>query len=318
MFLSARNSHGAGGDAAHLDVRVEHPSKDLIFSRIRCRRHQQPGQRVASRAMAHLRRNVLFLSGVMSACLFLSHVFGVATPEWIYSKPEANRASWQEMMDVYDAANIPVGTVDNRTIHREGLYTHTVTLFLCRVEADGSGRLLLQKRSDEKIVFPEKWEYPAKHLQLGESALRAAVRTLLEESRFGARGEAAEGDVVDKFRTEYHLRRVLLHHAVEFDIYVEQKQQHIHDQEFQTTWRIVLTDPQDVARLDKIEEEIGEQRWFALPEIWSLAAKRPLEFAPWLLSDLLLLGKQHFAEICSLELANNFSDAFSQGLDPGH
>ena len=210
----AGNSHGAGGGAAH-HVRIDHPSKDPILPRIRCWQHHQPVQRVASCLMAHLRRNVFFLLGVMSACLFLSHVFGVAIPEWIYSKTEADRTSWHEMMDVYDAVNIPVGTADSITIQRGGLYTRTVTLFLCRVEANGSRRLLLKRRSDQKIVYPANSKHPAEHLQLGVSALRAAVRTLLKEARFGARGEADEADVVDKFRTEYHMRRVLPYHAVE-------------------------------------------------------------------------------------------------------
>eukprot|EP01116_Phalansterium_solitarium_P017165 TRINITY_DN4160_c0_g1_i1.p1 TRINITY_DN4160_c0_g1~~TRINITY_DN4160_c0_g1_i1.p1 ORF type:complete len:223 (+),score=29.21 TRINITY_DN4160_c0_g1_i1:758-1426(+) len=93
------------------------------------------------------------------------------------------QSSWNEEMDVYNSRGelLPV-KFSSQVVHEEGLYTHSVMLFICRRAAAGAPELLLQWRSAQKWVFGGMWETAGEHLLSGgESWQQGARRGLSEE-----------------------------------------------------------------------------------------------------------------------------------------
>ena len=84
----------------------------------------------------------------------------------------------REILDVVDAADRVVGSMERGEIHRKGLFHRSVHVFLL----DESDRLYLQRRSYEKSEHPGKWDSSASgHVDSGESYQEAARRELEEE-----------------------------------------------------------------------------------------------------------------------------------------
>ena len=83
-----------------------------------------------------------------------------------------------ETLDVVDADDRVVGTMERREIHRKGLFHRSVHVFVF----DEAGRLYLQRRSLAKEEHPGKWDSSASgHMDSGESYQAAAARELEEE-----------------------------------------------------------------------------------------------------------------------------------------
>jgi isopentenyl-diphosphate delta-isomerase len=83
-----------------------------------------------------------------------------------------------EILDVVDADDLVVGTMERGEIHRKRLFHRSVHVFLF----DEAGRIYLQKRSFGKLEHPGKWDSSASgHVESGESYREAAGRELEEE-----------------------------------------------------------------------------------------------------------------------------------------
>jgi len=83
-----------------------------------------------------------------------------------------------EVLDVVDADDLVVGTMERGEIHRKGLFHRSVHVFLI----DEAGRIYLQRRSFAKPEHPGKWDSSASgHVESGESYQEAAGRELEEE-----------------------------------------------------------------------------------------------------------------------------------------
>ncbi|HET6345863.1 MAG TPA: NUDIX domain-containing protein, partial [Myxococcota bacterium] len=84
----------------------------------------------------------------------------------------------EEIFDVFDENNRPVGRVPRSEAHRRGLYHRSVHVLLF----NGTGELLLQRRALDKDVCPGLWDLSCgEHLQAGETYEAGARRGLQEE-----------------------------------------------------------------------------------------------------------------------------------------
>lgn len=84
-----------------------------------------------------------------------------------------------DQMDIIDQNKEKTGEIKGYTeIHKNGLLHLTVHVWLM----NKNGEFLLQKRSKEVAVFPEKWDVSATgHVNSGQSSLEAAQMEMMEE-----------------------------------------------------------------------------------------------------------------------------------------
>jgi isopentenyl-diphosphate delta-isomerase type 1 len=83
-----------------------------------------------------------------------------------------------EILDVVDADDRVVDSMERGEIHRKGLFHRSVHVFVF----DEAGKLYLQRRSLAKAEHPGKWDSSASgHVDSGESYRAAAARELEEE-----------------------------------------------------------------------------------------------------------------------------------------
>jgi isopentenyl-diphosphate delta-isomerase type 1 len=87
-------------------------------------------------------------------------------------------AEIEEILEVVDGGNRPVGLASRGSIHRYGLQHRSVHIFIF----DGQGRLYLQLRHASKDQYPGHWDTSAAgHVSVGEDYAAAARRELAEE-----------------------------------------------------------------------------------------------------------------------------------------
>jgi isopentenyldiphosphate isomerase len=83
-----------------------------------------------------------------------------------------------EIFDVVDERDVPIGRAPRRDVHARGLLHRAVHILVL----DRQGRVFLQKRSMTKDTSPGLWDSSASgHLDAGEDYDAAAVRELGEE-----------------------------------------------------------------------------------------------------------------------------------------
>jgi isopentenyldiphosphate isomerase len=152
-----------------------------------------------------------------------------------------------EMLDVSDADDRVVGTLERGEIHRRGLFHRSVHVFLF----DASGRIYLQRRSLGKAEHPGKWDCSASgHVESGESYGNAARRELEEE--IGVRGRPEP--VLKVLGSE----RTGMEHSVLFEV------------------RSKETDPDPTPN----PAEILEGRFFGCEEVEAAVSADPEAFSP--------------------------------------
>jgi isopentenyl-diphosphate Delta-isomerase len=84
----------------------------------------------------------------------------------------------EEIFDVVDERDVPVGRAPRREVHARGLLHRAVHVLVFDVR----GRIFLQKRSMKKDLCPGLWDSSCSgHLDAGEDYDAAAVRELGEE-----------------------------------------------------------------------------------------------------------------------------------------
>ena len=83
-----------------------------------------------------------------------------------------------EHFEIFNEAGERMGLMPRNEVHKIGAWHRAVHVFVF----DTQGRLLLQRRSEDKDLYPGFWDYSVgEHLQPGESYLDGAVRGLAEE-----------------------------------------------------------------------------------------------------------------------------------------
>lgn len=88
-------------------------------------------------------------------------------------------ASHNEVFDLVDESDRPIGTALRSEVHGDPTKIHRVAHVLL---FDSGGRLFLQKRSPAKDVQPNKWDTSVGgHVDAGESYRAAAIREMREE-----------------------------------------------------------------------------------------------------------------------------------------
>ena len=84
-----------------------------------------------------------------------------------------------ELVDLYDENRLPLGkTAERRTRREPGEYRTVVHVCIFNSE----GQLLIQQRSEEKAIWPGKWDVSAAGaVDAGENSRQAAEREVGEE-----------------------------------------------------------------------------------------------------------------------------------------
>ena len=152
----------------------------------------------------------------------------------------------EEWFDVVDRSDRVIDRASREEVHRNGLLHRSAHLLVF----DGSGRVLLQKRSMVKDRFPGRWDSSVSgHVDSGESYDQCIVREAMEE--IGIRLAA----------TPERLFKV--------DACNET------DQEFSWVYRTYSEGP-----FAPNEEEISEIRWFTGDEVSHLVKTDPESVSP--------------------------------------
>lgn len=87
-----------------------------------------------------------------------------------------------EELRVFNARYEPIGTASRGRVHREGLWHETFHCWIVRGSADGGGRMLLQRRSAAKRVWPSRLDATAGgHVAPGERPKAGVLREMDEE-----------------------------------------------------------------------------------------------------------------------------------------
>ena len=163
-----------------------------------------------------------------------------------------------ELWDLVDAERHPLGMVHERgTPIPQGCYH--VTVHICVFNAES--QILIQKRTDDREVFPGLWDISAAGSALTkETSREAAHRETLEEI------------------------------GLDHDFTYEQAYLTVHGSSFLADWYLV-DDDCDLDSLSIQKEEVAEIRWASLDEI--LAMKRSGKFIPYQNGFLELLASMH-------------------------
>ncbi len=107
----------------------------------------------------------------------------VGVEDWIalarrLSPPGAAQSGFEELFDVVDECDRPIGRASRDEVHARGLRHRSVHILVW----NGAGEVWLQRRSFLKDRYPGRWDSSAAgHLDAGESYDAAARRELREE-----------------------------------------------------------------------------------------------------------------------------------------
>ena len=112
-----------------------------------------------------------------------------------------------EAIDIVDEQDTVIGTTTKHEAQTKGLRHRIVRITL----EDGAGNVLLQKRNDDKELYPGCWDSAAAgHVGAGEDYLQAAEREL---EQFVSE-DAATGRYDEPLTILFHQRNQRLHMAL--------------------------------------------------------------------------------------------------------
>lgn len=145
-----------------------------------------------------------------------------------------------EKIDVLNENGEKTGEVVSREeVHRLGLWHRCVHIWIVNSKKE----ILLQKRSAQKIMSPNKWTTATSgHLSAGDSSTQGAIRELSEEIGLHAKEEELQYLFTVKENTVNDAKHVLDHEII--DVYLMKKDLAIEELKLQ-------------------EEEVSEVKWFS-------------------------------------------------------
>ena len=168
-----------------------------------------------------------------------------------------------EPLILVDEQDLPIGHTDKWSCHQgEGQLHRAFSAFVF----DDQGRLLLQQRSDQKLLWPGIWSNSCcSHPRKGETLAYATQRRLREELGF-------ETPLEHLFWFTYHARWK--------DVGSERELCHVfvgrYDGEVQVN-----------------PNEVADWRWISLPDLDAEIAAEPDRFSPWMKMELERLKADH-------------------------
>ncbi len=150
-------------------------------------------------------------------------------------------------IQIVDEHNNPIGSATKQEAWRDGLIHRVVRISIL----DKAGRLLVQKRSDQKELFPGRLDNSAAgHVDIGETYEQAALRELHEE--LGLKG--------------IELQKL-------GDYYVDVTDDWRRMKRFTRSYKIVLQDPLPSFKLPK--DEVESTEWMEVAKVKKLVADHP-------------------------------------------
>ena len=162
-----------------------------------------------------------------------------------------------ELFETFDRDGNPRGLVPRDEVHARGLWHKSTHVFVY----DPQDRLLIQRRSQNKDLYPGLWDYSVgEHLLPGESFLAGAHRGLAEELSIRVRDLEPLG--------EPRWSEVVAPNAV--------------DREIQQAYRTVYVG--DEIEIDPVE--VAECTWASRTELAGRLDERPHTLTPWFARDL--------------------------------
>jgi isopentenyl-diphosphate delta-isomerase type 1 len=166
----------------------------------------------------------------------------------------------QEIFDIFDESNQPVGRAPRNEVHRRGLYHRSVHVLLF----NGAGALLLQRRAPDKDVCPNLWDLSCgEHLQGGETYEAGARRGLQEE--LGVDATALPLTRLRPARLQRHVEPAL----------------GVDDREFVELWRTTHDGP-----LTACAQEVSALKFVPLEALFAATRSEPEQYTPWLHAEL--------------------------------
>ena len=149
----------------------------------------------------------------------------------------------EDFFDVLNSDGTYSGEVASRKeCHEKGLWHRAVIIFVINKE----GKILLQKRSANKKLWPNLWDLTAGgHVLAGELGYQAIIREAKEELNIDVKKE--ELIFVGSFASENTTSNIINRHINEF---------------------FIIEKDVDIDDITLQEEEVQEVRWFTKEEIF--------------------------------------------------
>lgn len=117
-----------------------------------------------------------------------------------------------EMVEKFDSKRIPLGKIEERYKRIEGEFKQSMHIWIM----NKNGEFLIQKRSEEKRVFPGMWSITGGGVDVGETTLQTVIRECKEELSIDVDMDKLE--LMMMFRTKKDFTDVwLLRQDIEID-----------------------------------------------------------------------------------------------------
>ncbi len=150
-------------------------------------------------------------------------------------------------IQIVDADNNPTGNATKQQAWSEGLIHRIVRISIF----DEMGRLLVQKRSDQKELFPGRWDNSAAgHVDTGETYEQAAGRELNEELGLSNVELQKVGDYYVEVTNDWRLMK-----------------------RFTRAYKIILASPLPV--FDLPPDEVASTEWMDVAKVKALVKNHP-------------------------------------------
>jgi isopentenyl-diphosphate delta-isomerase type 1 len=164
-------------------------------------------------------------------------------------------ADKEEMFDVVDENDNVIGKEMRSIVHKKGLLHRSSHIFIFNSKRE----VLLQKRCQEKLLCPGKWDFSAaEHLEQGESYLDGAKR--------GAREELSLDISLEKIRDP-------------------KKQESVHENGLYDNEFVALFRGFHEGSVSFDRNEIEEVRFVKIDDVKKMVMKTPEIFSDWFIEE---------------------------------